>query len=339
MEEHRESGPDTNPPSNPAVAEEDERNGVTGEPGDVTAKDLHDTRQNNEEPAPAGARGGSGAANEPVSVYRSNPPVIPRLVLEVNVNGGVHVACNTPNFLSCDGRLQVRNISAYVRAKATSPTFLGFTVSCVAEFEDHVTRLDLYPHVLRARTRLLHPRTLSEMELCALLSMVENLPESPMCALREIRERGRALYRKCASKDACFLLHGLETLLATHAAYYKLDPAGTRELGTPLVLYKLHRELDRADSECKGLLKSIYLQSTKMAALVNKQGLSDREILEDEESGQLPMNTSRDNKSAFNLFYSETVFTIHLQCREVVRVLKEVCLRKIVVPSLFLHYK
>ncbi|ARW78104.1 tegument protein UL7 [Common bottlenose dolphin gammaherpesvirus 1 strain Sarasota] len=237
-------------------------------------------------------------------------PLIPRLVLEVKKTSKVCTAAHTPNFLTDHGDLKVKELVAHVKACSSSSHFVGFTLVSLVEPEDKVNTLDLYPHVLSERLLLFKPKKVSLLEMCALLSMAENLDHVTPVAARAILGRARMLQTLTNSREAAFLLRGIESVVGTAA---RLGAAGGADLdGLPdaLVMFKLHHELERDDHEARGVLKAIYLESCKM-------GCS-----ETPEKGK----ARKKDQISFNVIYSNTIFTRHLQNKDVISILRHNCL-------------
>lgn len=230
--------------------------------------------------------------NEAVRPNVYKHPVFPRLVLEVNQRESICIAAATPNFI-VNGSLFVPDFCAHVRTRMRSENFKGFVITCLTDSEDMVGRLNMFPHVLEGRLFIYKPTNQILMELCALLSMLENFSCPSREAVMSIVHRARILYNKCPTPDATFILQGVETIAATTIYYHDLDPTKTENLCQPLLHYKLKKELDYVEEESRGLLKAIYLDSNKIDRRVPY--VNDKSTLE--------------KQHTFNLLYSDTVFT------------------------------
>lgn len=190
-------------------------------------------------------------------------PLIPRMVLEVNKSDNVCVACNCPDLIE-NHILCLSKLVDYVKQKMVSETFVGFIMTCLLESEDLVDSLNLKPHVFKQRVFVLRPPNGCILELCVLLSIVENCSNFSLSALLSILRRARNTYSRNPSIDSSFLLHGIETLCSTAMTYFKLDPHQTHTTYQGLMMYKMQSVLEEGSIESKGLLKPIYLESHKM---------------------------------------------------------------------------
>lgn len=254
-------------------------------------------------PAPTGTR--SRFLKARTNLF--DKPLIPRLVLEVNANQKIAVASYTPQFVSACGELMVPDLMTHVKARIVSETFVGVVMTCLVEFEDMVSKLHLMPHVLAERTILFRPGNAQVLEMCMLLSMLENLKNPTIIFLRSLVRRARFLYSKNLSHDASFLLHGIETLCATLVDVYKLDPQNKENFSSPLLMYKFYACLEEASEEARGLLKPIFLGSHKM------------------DLGR-PSRPETHHSVKFSMFYCSTLLTKHFDTASVVEVVKVTCL-------------
>lgn len=235
-------------------------------------------------------------------------PLIPRMVLEVNKSDNVCIACNSPDLIE-NNALSVSKLVNYVKQKMVSETFMGFVMTCLLESEDLVDSLNLNPHVFKQRVFMFRPPNACILELCILISMIENCSSFALGAILSILKRARNTYARNPSLDSSFLLHGIETLCSTAMTYFKLDPQQTHTIYPGLLMYKLHSVLGEGSIESQGLLKPIYLDSFKMAPD--------------------PMSSFEEDDTTtnvFNIFYSTTIFTSHLQCEKVIQTYKDTCL-------------
>lgn len=242
-----------------------------------------------------------------IKTHFFDQPFIPRLVLEVNTNEKICVASYTPPFISANGELLVPDLMTHVKTRIVSDTFVGVVMSCLIESEDMVTKLNLMPHVFAGRTFLYRPGNAQVLEMCMLLSMLENLKTPTLQFLKSLLFRARFLYGKTLSQDAAFLLHGIETLSATLVSVLKLDPQNQEHLASPLLMYKLYACLDEASEEAQGLLKPIFCESYKME-LAN------------------PSSSEQHHTIKFSMFYCTTWLTKHFDTAQVVEVIKTTCL-------------
>lgn len=227
---------------------------------------------------------------------------------EVCRSGQICLMSYTPAFLIGDD-LDLPGLRTHLKTLTASSTFVGFTICCLCENEDLVVKLDLYPHVFRERTFLFKPSSDLVLELCALLSTIENSPRLSIQALLNMLRRARHLTgRSGGSQDARFLLQGIETLVSTTVCYYfpDMNPPQRFQLQPPLLRYKFYKAIsNEPESETGGLLQSIFFDSVKMS-------------------------TDGDDDSVnFNIFYLDSIFTKHLANRDVVKNLKRVCLRTV----------
>nr|BEG23034.1 homolog of EHV2 ORF42 tegument protein UL7 [Macronycteris gammaherpesvirus 1]BEG23113.1 homolog of EHV2 ORF42 tegument protein UL7 [Macronycteris gammaherpesvirus 1] len=234
-------------------------------------------------------------------------PLISRLVLEVNKCENVCVASNAPNLIE-DGTLSVFKLVDYVKQKMVSDTFVGFVMATLLDCEDLVNSINLKPHVFRKRVFLFKPMNACILELCVLLSVIENCDNYTLESILSILKRARLTYTRNPSIDSSFLLHSIETLCSTLLNYFKLDKPEAHTHYPGLIMYKLHSALEESSMESQGLLKPIYLESFKMESVYDS--------FEDEEADNV----------FFNIFYFPTILTTHLQSESVVQIIKETCL-------------
>lgn len=250
----------------------------------------------------------------PAGVYEH--PVIGRMCLEVSRSGSICVASNTPVFESSRGTLIVPDLMAHVKARITSDTFVGMALVCLTETEDLCERLDLAAHVFRERLVILRPTSASILELCMLLSMMENARRPSLQLLESLVSRARFLYTRAPSADSALLLHSIEKVAATVAHINDLHDA-PENFGSPLPGFQLAKCLQNADLEAQGLLRPLFLESHKMPP-------DD----EDAESGA--------HGTTFNMFYLETALTKHFVNGTVVAAYREACLTHLPKPQLVL---
>ncbi|AGY30723.1 ORF42 [Retroperitoneal fibromatosis-associated herpesvirus] len=244
-------------------------------------------------------------------------PVMPRMILEVHRKDNILIGSNTPR-MDVGGRLDVRELSAHIRSRLASQTFLGFIVTCLVEHEDMVTHIDLHPHIFRDRVCLFKPNAEGTVELCCLLSMLENCKQLSPAYLWSVLARARRTHEKTKGTDADFFMQGIETLAAT-AAFMMGFPPGPELRATPLLLFKLYKEFGDRKSPMGGLLKPIYLESFRLG-----------------DTGGNPEADNSFGSNSMNIFYCDTVFTKHLENRDVLKHLKICGLFKNPVSSLFL---
>ncbi|AJG42966.1 hypothetical protein KM481_gp36 [Harp seal herpesvirus] len=237
----------------------------------------------------------------------SSYPLIPRMVLEVNRSDNTQIASNS-ELLFENGELHVQSLVSYVKLKTVSHTFEGFVMACLLETEDMLEKINLHPHVFMQRVFTYKPAHVCILELCVLLSMLENYPKPTLKGVLSIVKRAKFIYSKHQCLDAAFLLHGIETIAATTINYFDLDKEGVCTLGPGLLLFKLHKAIESGSVESKGLLKPIFLNSFKM------------------EGDGWSMYEDNSTFSNFNIFYLETIFTCHFGCAPVVSIYKNICL-------------
>ena len=245
--------------------------------------------------------------------------VTPRLVLEVNRHNAICVATNVPEFYNARGDLNIRDLRAHVKARMISSQFCGYVLVSLLDSEDQVDHLNIFPHVFSERMILYKPNNVNLMEMCALLSMIENAKSPSIGLCREVLGRLTLLHSKCNNLDSLFLYNGARTLLSTLVKYHDLEEGAS----TPgpwnegLSLFKLHKELKRAPSEARDLMQSLFLTSGKMGCLARspKDYCADLNKEEDANSG-----------FTFNLFYQDSLLTKHFQCQTVLQTLRRKCL-------------
>lgn len=241
--------------------------------------------------------------NRPTTVFKQ--PIIPRFALEVNKHSTICMASGTPSFITKKEELNIPDFIAHIKARLVSEHFVGFVMACLVENEDLVDRLNLFPHVFQQRIFLYRPNNVHIIELCALLSMLEGLKVPTLKGIASIIQRARHTYSKFPSTDAAFILHGIETLGYTLIHYYSLDSSNSGTKPHCLMMYKLHKAIGDIDPDVHGLLKSIYFESSKIITPYTEDNTDD----------------------TFNLFYSETIFTKHFKCKEIIKAFKLCCLR------------
>nr|CAC84337.1 hypothetical protein [Saimiriine gammaherpesvirus 2] len=232
-------------------------------------------------------------------------PIVPRLVLEVNKNKNVCIAANTPCFV-VDGVLMVEQLKTHIKSRMFSNKFVGFVMACFVENEDMVDSINMFPHVFSSRLFIYNPCNHILLEMCGLLSMLENLNTPSASLLSAIVERAYYLWTKSRCPDATFLLHGIKTIASTSSYFYGIN-APVESIVSPLLMFKLYKCIEDGDPVSKGLLKPIYLTSWKMDTQYDAPS---KDLSE---------------KCVFNLFYCNTVFTKHLQHKEVLKLFKCVC--------------
>lgn len=241
--------------------------------------------------------------NKATSVFKQ--PIIPRFVLEVNKHSTICMASGTPSFINKNEELNIPDFIAHIKARLMSEHFVGFVMACLVENEDLVDRLNIFPHVFQQRIFLYRPNNVHVIELCALLSMLEGLTVPSLKGITSILKRARYIYSKFPNTDAAFLLHGLETLGYTLIHYYSLNTPDTEQKNHCLMMYRLHKAIGEIDPDVHGLLKSIYFESSKIITPYTEDNTDD----------------------TFNLFYSETIFTRHFKCKEIIKAFKLCCLK------------
>lgn len=234
-------------------------------------------------------------------------PILLRLSLEVNKSGNICVAAGTPVFTSSKGELLVPDLITHVKTRLVSQSFLGMIVTCLVEAEDYVNQLKILPFAFKERTFLFKPRNPSALELCMLLSMLENLKNPTLKFIMSILNRARFIYNKTLSEDATLFCYSIEKLGSTLIWYYDLDPANEQIINTPLLTYKFYKCIEESSEEAQNLLRPIYLESEKMNVPYDEL--------------QRP-----DTVYKYNMFYYDTIFTKHLRNEKVVEIYRDVCL-------------
>lgn len=234
-----------------------------------------------------------------------NQPIFPRLMLELNKKNDIYLATNTPLFICNDGSVNVSDLQAHIKSRIISPHFEGFVFVSILDNEDTVDKLDIYPHVFLSRIHIIRSQDTTLMELCALLSMVENVETPTRATMFSILNRARLVYSRSPSKDSAYILNGIECLISTLLWYYELTPVPPENLPAPLAMFKLHKCLSEAPEETRGLLKPIYLEPWKMS-------------LDDGRSYNSP------TRGSFSLFHNDTLLTRHLKSPEILKCIRYV---------------
>lgn len=242
----------------------------------------------------------------PASKGEVSATILPRLMLEVSTNGTLTVAVNTPLFEK-RAELDVDRLITHIKNRTGSRLFKGYVFASLFDCEDLVTKLDLYPHVFQQRLVLYNPKNSVLKELCALISMTENLGECEPKLIMSIFHRAKKLFERNPNKDSFFLFRGLSILVATHFSIYNPDSDSiVSQLPSPLVTFKLHATIEHGNSISTGLLKSIFMDSYRMDKI---------------------HNASCDNPSeSFTLLCSPSIFTKHLTIPNVIMYIKQACM-------------
>lgn len=234
--------------------------------------------------------------------------MIPRLVMEVSKSGDICLLSHPPNFIDSNDRIKYAELRAHIKTILNSNVFLGFSVCCLCETEDMITKLDIYPHVFAERTFIYRPQSTVLVELCMLLSLVENLPDMSVDALLNILDRARFLSDRTLLEDAKFLARGVEALVSTAIFYYHPaeTPSARLRLQQPLLRYKFYKTLynEERETESGGLLKSIFFDSVKMNMNDTTPNCAHHEL---------------------NILYLDSIFTKHFSNGDVIKHLKNIC--------------
>lgn len=232
-------------------------------------------------------------------------PVVPRLLLEISKKNDICVATNTPLFLS-GNTLNITELSSHIKARAASNTFIGFYMVSLLAHEDVVHYINLFPHVFLERSIIFKSKNLVSMELCGILSMLENNKNFSEDFIFSCLKRARVLYSKSPNKDNSFLLNGIETIVSTLFHFYgvHIEDDVMCHLPSPLFMYKLFKVIESDSASAQGLLKPIFLEPWKMQTEANFKKI----------------------KMAFTLLYNDTVLTNHLKNHSVIQCIKETCL-------------
>lgn len=242
-------------------------------------------------------------------------PVIPRLVLEVSKNDNICAACNSPDFTDHHSNLNVKDLSAHVKARLASPHFVGFTICSIVTCEDKVHTLDMFGHVLQERLLLYRPENYYIAELCVILSCLENCPTPTPKLLDQYLKRARFACALSQSPDAAFLLHGIEVLVATLVAWCSLQPEFLETLPSGLQAYCIYKDLLKFDPDCKDLMTCMFCSAFKL------------EHIEEEKIK---------SQFTFNLFYSPTILTKHYNHKQIVKHFKRACSEGVAVSNIIL---
>ncbi|AZB49212.1 alkaline exonuclease [Phascolarctid gammaherpesvirus 1] len=240
-------------------------------------------------------------------------PFIPRLVMEVRKNQGTCVLSAVTDYL-VDGVLDVAGLAKHVRDALTSSRFLGFVMVILLECEDRGCALDIFPHILSERCLLYLKNDTVAMEMCALISMVENLLEPTSRTLWSVLTRAEELLTLQSCPDLSLLYHGLKKLIFTSVEYLELDWPYS-ESGTGMHVYKLYKELSRFQKTAAfELLLSAMIKSKKLDFI----------------TGDIMVESCMDAK----LVYVETMFTRSLTLQSVRNVLLQACAREVTLDSI-----
>ncbi len=105
-----------------------------------------------------------------------------------------------------------------------SSQFCGYVLVSLLDSEDQVDHLNIFPHVFSERMILYKPNNVNLMEMCALLSMIENAKSPSIGLCREVLGRLTLLHSKCNNLDSLFLYNGARTLLSTLVKYRRVHP-------------------------------------------------------------------------------------------------------------------
>lgn len=217
------------------------------------------------------------------------------------------ILTHTPIFSSLEGGVNWEKLHCHLKETLSSDLFVGFTISSVFETEDLVEKFNLYPHVFLERTILYRPSHPRLAEMCMLLSMLEHHNSPTSKFLTDVLNRASKLAKRLGSREAGFLLAGIQMIIATVAKTFNiqlpLDISG--KLPSPLVPFLLYQNLGRAELSASGFLRDIYLSSFKMHRSRNDG----------------PMRQS----IPFNIFYQDTLLAKHFQNYGVVSGLRKIC--------------
>ncbi|AAK38241.1 ORF33 [callitrichine gammaherpesvirus 3] len=247
---------------------------------------------------------------------RVNAGITPRLMVEVSRHNGICVASNVPDFYDRSGLLNIQDLRAHVKARQISKQFCGYAFASILDSEDQVEHLNIFPHIFFERMVLYKPDNLNLLEMCALISIVENLRQPCVELCMSIRARLATLHAKTLNKDSLFLYIGGKTLLSTIVHYYELAHKDDPTWDQGLTMFRLHKELAKAPCEARDLLQSVYLTSTKMG----RHTTSAKEYCSN-------MNKEdTESECTFNLFHQDSILTKHFQCQEVLKTLRSKCL-------------
>lgn len=229
------------------------------------------------------------------------------MAMEFSKNGTASILTHTPVFVNLEGGVNWEKVNSHLKDALTSEFFVGFTISSICETEDLVSRLNIYPHVFLERTVLYKPNHPQLSEMCMLLSMLEHVTSPTPKFLLDVLHRATKLAGRLGSRDAAFLLAGIETVVATISKISNLQlPLETAgKLPPPLVPFLLDQSLEGAEHSPSGFLRAIYLTSFKMNR--GDDTPPPRESIQ------------------FNIFYQDTLFAKHFQNQAVVASLRKIC--------------
>lgn len=244
--------------------------------------------------------------------------LIPRLVLEVSKNKNVCVASNVPEFYTETGELDVDALRYHVKTKATSEFFRGYTILSLVDTEDQMYSINISPYIFSKRLILYKPDNLLLLEMCALVSMIENMSIPSLKKCTSIKQRLKQLKAKCYDEDAQFLINGASMLLSTTVRYNSFVPEINMMWKDSLYIFTMHKELLKTDPTVQDLLINLYTSSTRLDEFVNY-------------SEQL----KEANGEEFKLFYLNTIFTKHFESRGVISLLRHLCMNSKSIENIF----
>lgn len=190
-------------------------------------------------------------------------PFIPRLVLEARKNQGTCVLSGVTEYTT-GGLLDVDGLCKHVNDALSSSRFIGYVMVILLECEDRCFRLDIFPHILAERCIVYWKNDTVAMEMCALISVVENLAHPTTETLRSILDRAEKIQLGRTCDDLRFLFHGLKKLIFTLIEYLGIDwPYDVDMQG--MQVYRLYKELSRfPQSEACEILLTAMITSKKL---------------------------------------------------------------------------
>lgn len=242
------------------------------------------------------------------SLHKLKRTIIPRLVLEVSKYNDTCVASNVPEFYTENGDLHVDDLSYHIKTRTTSSVFCGYTLMSVVDTEDQVFAINVSPYVFSKRLILYKPSNLCLLEMCALISMIENMSIPSLRKCASIQNRLNFLKSKCYCDDANFLVHGATLLLSTIVRYNGFVPEIHMFWKDCLTMYKIYKELKKRETEAQDLLISLFTNSGRLNEFV-------------EYSEQM----KKSHKSNFKLFYLNTILSKHYESQGVIGMIRLKC--------------
>lgn len=230
-------------------------------------------------------------------------------MLEVSKHNNVCVASNVPEFYKENGELDIEDLRCHVKSKLSSKYFCGYTMISVIDSEDQITSLNISPYAFSKRLILYKPENLDLLEMCALISMIENMSIPSLKKCSSIQHRINFLNSKCFSKDSIFLANGARMLLSTIVRYHDIVSEFHMFWRDSLPVYKIHKEFNKNDTEASPLLIKLYSTSSRLDSIT-------------EHSNEL--KTAK--LCNFKLFYLNTILSKHYESKGVIGLFRKKCM-------------